>query len=128
MGTAGTKEGTSLTCYYYCFFSIRTVQANVSHCFQTDVTQSEQVKGETVETFIAAAQDRTRNALNNSLLAAFNAWQEQLKGDQVSFESQKILPLNRILNFEHILACCGIIRLRIARKFDVITLCSRAPC
>lgn len=51
----------------------------------------EQVKGSTVEQFIAAAQDRTRNALQTSLLAGFNAWKEQLRADEVAFESDKIL-------------------------------------
>jgi len=51
----------------------------------------EQVKGTTVEQFIAAAQDRTRNALQTSLLAGFNAWKEQLRADEVAFESDKIL-------------------------------------
>jgi hypothetical protein len=49
------------------------------------------VKGETVDNFIAEAQDRTRNALNTSMIAAFRAWQEQLKADQVNFDSEKIM-------------------------------------
>lgn len=44
-----------------------------------------------MEQFIAAAQDRTRNALQTSLLAGFNAWKEQLRADEVAFESDKIL-------------------------------------
>lgn len=58
------------------------------------MVQPRKVKGSTVESFIAEAQDRTRNALATSLSAAFNAWQEQLKADQVSFESDKILRLD----------------------------------
>ena len=54
---------------------------------------SQQVKGETVEDFIAKAQDRSRNALATSLLAAFGAFKEQLGADQVAFESEKILYL-----------------------------------
>ncbi|CAL1142471.1 unnamed protein product [Cladocopium goreaui] len=50
-----------------------------------------EVRGETVDNFIAEAQDRTRNALASSLTAAFKAWNEQLRSDQVAFQSEKIL-------------------------------------
>lgn len=53
----------------------------------------QQVKGATVDTFIAEAQDRTRNALNNSMLAAFAAFSEQFKADQIGFEAEQILHL-----------------------------------
>ena len=50
-----------------------------------------QIKGTTVEEFIASAQDRTRNALATSMNAAFGAFVEQLKSDQIAFDSDKIL-------------------------------------
>ena len=52
-----------------------------------------QIKGTTIENFIAEAQSRSKNALNNSLQAALGAWEEQLRSDQVVFDSEKILQL-----------------------------------
>lgn len=52
-----------------------------------------QIKGTTVEQFIADAQDRTKNALNNSMQAAYRHWEEQLRSDEISFQSEKILQL-----------------------------------
>ncbi|CAK9107180.1 Uncharacterized protein SCF082_LOCUS49906 [Durusdinium trenchii] len=49
------------------------------------------VRGQTVEAFIASSQDKTKNALNRSMEAAFNAFMQQLSEDQVTFEQQKIL-------------------------------------
>lgn len=44
-----------------------------------------------MEAFIASSQDKTKNALNRSMEAAFNAFMQQLSEDQVTFEQQKIL-------------------------------------
>lgn len=51
-----------------------------------------QVKGQEVENFIVAAQDRSKNAHNKSMQAAYSAWVESLRSDQAQFESQRILP------------------------------------
>ncbi|CAK9106940.1 unnamed protein product [Durusdinium trenchii] len=40
------------------------------------------VRGQTVEAFIASSQDKTKNALNRSMEAAFNAFMQQLSEDQ----------------------------------------------
>lgn len=50
-----------------------------------------QVKGQEVENFIVAAQDRSKNAHNKSMMAAFHAWNESLCSDQAQFENQRIL-------------------------------------
>lgn len=51
-----------------------------------------QVKGQEVENFIVAAQDRSKNAHNKSMQAAYSAWVESLRSGQAQFESQRILP------------------------------------
>ncbi|CAK9046671.1 unnamed protein product [Durusdinium trenchii] len=38
-----------------------------------------EIRGDSVEKFIAQAQDRTKNALHSSMVAAYNAWEEQLE-------------------------------------------------
>lgn len=50
-----------------------------------------QVKGETLEQFMEDAQDRSRNAREKSLQAGFEAWKEQLRADQMSFQSNQIM-------------------------------------
>ena len=49
------------------------------------------IRGETVETFIAEAQDKSRNALMKSLEAGFNAFCEQLSNDEMQFEQAQLL-------------------------------------
>eukprot|EP00434_Breviolum_minutum_P009292 symbB.v1.2.008188.t2/scaffold450.1/size202773/7 len=44
-----------------------------------------------VENFITSAQDRSKNAHVKSMQAAFAAWVEQLRSDEVQFESQQIM-------------------------------------
>jgi len=50
-----------------------------------------QIRGQEVEDFIVAAQDRSKNAHSKSMLAAYNSWIESLRSDQAQFESQRIL-------------------------------------
>lgn len=52
-----------------------------------------QIRGETVENFISAAQDRSRNALAKSLEAAFLAFCEQLQSDQMQYTQSQLLHL-----------------------------------
>ena len=52
-----------------------------------------QMRGECVENFITSAQDRSKNAHVKSMQAAFAAWVEQLRSDEVQFESQQIMWL-----------------------------------
>lgn len=52
------------------------------------------IRGQSVETFIMESQDRTKNALQKSLEAAFGAWAEQLASDQIRFEQNKLLTLS----------------------------------
>ena len=60
------------------------------------------VRGQAVEDFITSAQDRSKNAQEKSLQAAFAAWLESLRADQVLFESQKIMTLNCISKASHV--------------------------
>lgn len=53
-----------------------------------------QVQGHTVEEYIASSQDRAKSAYVKSMKAAFLAWSEQLRGDQIMYESQRIMPLS----------------------------------
>ena len=46
-----------------------------------------------MEDFIVQAQDRQKNAYAKSMAAAFQSWIEQLQSDQVTYESQRIMPL-----------------------------------
>ena len=55
------------------------------------------VRGKSLEDFVSANQDRSRNALQKSLEAAYGAWVEQLKGDQTQFEAEQILILGSYL-------------------------------
>lgn len=52
-----------------------------------------QIRGHAVEEFVHAAQDKTKNAVNQSLAAAFAAFEAQLHSDQMAFESDKIMCL-----------------------------------
>ncbi|CAL1149684.1 unnamed protein product [Cladocopium goreaui] len=49
-----------------------------------------ELRGTTVENFVAESQDKSRSALAKSLEAAFLAWEEQLKGDQAMFDAEAI--------------------------------------
>jgi len=49
-----------------------------------------QLRGATVENFVAESQDKSRSALAKSLEAAYLAWEEQLKGDQAMFDAEVI--------------------------------------
>ena len=53
-----------------------------------------QIKGETLETFVAQAQSTTKNAVEKSLEAAYQAWEQQLLSDQAVFQNEVILCLN----------------------------------
>lgn len=57
-----------------------------------------QVKGEAIDDFIAQAQDRQRNAQSKSLSAAWQMWREQLQGDQIAFESERISNLGSVFD------------------------------
>lgn len=63
-----------------------------------------QIRGQEVEDFIVAAQDRSKNAHSKSMMAAYNAWTESLRSDQAQFESQRILSLgctfSKLLNHD----------------------------
>lgn len=43
--------------------------------------------------FVQESQDKTRNALEKSLKAAYGAWEEQLAGDQAKFQAALIALL-----------------------------------
>ena len=44
-----------------------------------------------MERYVAEHQDRSRNALNKSLEAAFVSWQEDLRADEALYLNDKIL-------------------------------------
>ena len=46
-----------------------------------------------METYVHDHQDKSRNALSKALEASFLAWREELRADQVQFESEKVLTL-----------------------------------
>ena len=46
-----------------------------------------------MEDYVAAHQDRSRNALNKSTEAAFLSWQEDVRADQAQYMSDRILNL-----------------------------------
>ncbi|CAK9024300.1 Uncharacterized protein SCF082_LOCUS16566 [Durusdinium trenchii] len=45
--------------------------------------------GRTMDSFVAAHQDKSKNALSKALEASFVAWVEELKADQAQFSSEK---------------------------------------
>ena len=47
-----------------------------------------QIRGASVEDFIVQAQDRQKNAYAKSMAAAYESW-----GDEITYESQRIMPL-----------------------------------
>lgn len=53
-----------------------------------------QLRGESLDEFISQAQDASKNAQSKSLQAAYNSWVQQLRADQVIFESDMILHLS----------------------------------
>ena len=52
-----------------------------------------QAAGKSMDNFVAEHQDRSRNALQKSMEAAYGAFLEELRADQVQFQSELILPL-----------------------------------
>ena len=52
-----------------------------------------QIRGKTLDAFVAENQSRMNNALTKSEEAAFQAFTEQLKSDQAMFDSDVILKL-----------------------------------
>lgn len=50
-----------------------------------------QAQGKTMEQYVAEHQDRSRNALNKSLEAAFLSWQEDLRADQAQYMNDKMV-------------------------------------
>lgn len=72
---------------YYCIFMLFSLSSLKSYL----TWLMWQVKGQEVENFIVAAQDRSKNAHNKSMQAAYSAWVESLRSDQAQFESQRIL-------------------------------------
>ena len=58
--------------------------------------QALQIKGQSVEDFICAAQDRTKNARSKSELAAFTMCKEQLLCDQCQFEAERLMTLGLV--------------------------------
>ena len=63
---------------------------------------SSEAKGKTLEDYVEKHQDRSRNALQKSHEAAYNAWVEELRADQVQFVSDKILRLVSELFFQEV--------------------------
>lgn len=52
-----------------------------------------QAHGRALDTFVEEHQDRSKNALQKSLEAAYNSWVEELKADQAQFVADRILTL-----------------------------------
>ena len=55
-----------------------------------------------MDTYVAAHQDKSKNALSKAMEASFVAWGEELKADQAQFCSEKVSTLDysfRIVNF-----------------------------
>lgn len=52
-----------------------------------------QAAGKSMDNFVAEHQDRSRNALQKSMEAAYGAFLEELRADQAQFQSELILPL-----------------------------------
>ena len=52
-----------------------------------------QVRGSSIEEFVSQAQDKQKNAYSKSMEAAFQSWVEQLRADEVTYESQRIMCL-----------------------------------
>lgn len=50
--------------------------------------------GRTMDSFVAAHQDKSKNALSKALEASFVAWVEELKADQAQFSSEKVSTLS----------------------------------
>ena len=46
-----------------------------------------------MDSFVSEHQDRSRNALQKSMEAAFAAFTEELKADQSQFQAEQLLPL-----------------------------------
>ena len=55
-----------------------------------------QLRGQTVESFVAEAQDKTRSALAKSLEAAYLAWEEQVRGDEIKFDAESLRSLPQL--------------------------------
>ena len=53
-----------------------------------------QARGKSMEDFVERHQDKSKNALQKSMEAAFNSWVEELKADQAQFQADKILTLD----------------------------------
>ena len=51
------------------------------------------MRGESLETFVSEAQDKSRNALTKSKEAAFLAFCEQLQSDQLQYEQHMLVRL-----------------------------------
>lgn len=51
-----------------------------------------------MEQYVAEHQDRSRNALNKSLEAAFLSWQEDLRADQAQYMNDKIVSPRLIIS------------------------------
>ena len=69
-------------------------------CF---LSQTLQIRGEHLDSFISQSQDRARNAHEKSLQAAFSAWAEDLKADQSKFEADLILTLGLCFIYHFVL-------------------------
>ena len=52
-----------------------------------------QIRSQHMEQYVVEKQDRSQNAHNRSLEAAFLAWCEDLKSDEMKFEADKLLML-----------------------------------
>ena len=90
--------------------------------------QFAQAQGRAVEEYVQEHQDRSRNALHKSLLAAFSSWQEDLKADEAQFMAEKLVCPG-VASFENfhstrfrvshfatahcfqqiVLVCCGVV-------------------
>lgn len=47
-----------------------------------------------MDTYVAAHQDKSKNALSKAMEASFVAWEEELKADQAQFSSEKVSTLD----------------------------------
>lgn len=99
-----TRERDRIECFISNLF-LTDWQINCSRITGYQIYQSNfgpklsKVRGKSLEEFVAQSQDRSRNALQKSLEAAFSAWLEQLRTDQTQFESERILPLGCIFHW-----------------------------
>ena len=52
-----------------------------------------------MDNFVAAHQDKSKNALSKAVEASFVAWVEELKADEAQFSAERIMLLSLVLLF-----------------------------